>query len=56
MKKAIDFAICALWVLGTVGGIGYSIYEGAYPVAAGVAALSVMSLPTVKKHFKELAE
>ena len=56
MKKAIDFAICALWVLGTIGGIGYSIYEGAYPVAAGVAALSVMSLPTVRKHFKELAE
>ena len=42
MKKAIDFAICALWVLGSIGGIGYSIYEGAYPVAAGVAALSVM--------------
>ena len=43
-------------VLGTIGGIGYSIYEGAYPVAAGVAALSIMSLPTVKKHFKELTD
>ena len=56
MKKAIDFAICALWVLGTIGGIGYAIYEGAYPIAAGVAALSVRSLPTVKKHFKELTD
>ena len=56
MKKAIDFAICALWVLGTIGGIGYSIYEGAYPVAAGVAALSIMSFPTVKKHFNDLTE
>ena len=53
MKKLVNFAVCCLWVLG---GIGYSIYEGAYPVAAGVAALSVMSLPTVRKHFKELAE
>ena len=56
MKKAIDFAICALWVLGTIGGIGYALYEGAYPIAAGVAALSIMSFPTVKKHFNELTE
>ena len=56
MKKAIDFAICALWVLGTIGGIGYALYEGAYPIAAGVAALSIMSFSTVKKHFNELAE
>ena len=52
MKKAIDFAICALWVLGTIGGIGYSIYEGAYPVAAGVAALSVMSSPQSRNTLK----
>ena len=55
MKKLASFAICALWVLGTIGGFGYSIYAGAYPVAAGVAALSIMSFPTVKKHFNELA-
>ena len=56
MKKLVNFAVCALWVLGGIGGIGYAVYEGAYPIAAGVAALSVMSFPTVKKHFKELAE
>ena len=56
MKKLINFAVCCLWVLGTIVGIGYSIYEGAYPIAAGVATLSIMSFPTVKKHFKELAE
>jgi choline-glycine betaine transporter len=56
MKKFINFAVCCLWVLGTIGGIGYALYEGAYPIAAGVAALSIMSFPTVKKHFNELTE
>ncbi len=56
MKKIINFAVCCLWVLGTIGGVGYAIYGGSWPIAAGVAALCVMSLPTVRKHFKELAE
>ena len=56
MKKFINFAVCCLWVLGTIGGIGYALYEGAYPIAAGVAALSIMSFPIVKKHFNELTE
>lgn len=54
MKKLINFAICCLWVLGTIGGIGYAIYGGSWPIAAGVAALSIMALPTVRKHFDEL--
>ena len=24
MKKFINFAVCCLWVLGTIGGIGYA--------------------------------
>ena len=56
MKKFINFAVCCLWVLGTIGGIGYALYESAYPIAAGVAALSIMSFSTVKKHFNELTE
>ena len=56
MKKFINLAVCCLWVLGALGGVGYALYEGAYPIAAGVAALSIMSFPTVRKHFNELAE
>ena len=56
MKKAIDFAICALWVLGIIGGVGYAIYGGSYPIAAGCAINAILALPTVKKHFKELTD
>ena len=53
MKKLINFAVCALWVLG---GIGYAIYGGSYPIAAGCAINAILALPTVKKHFNELTE
>lgn len=54
MKKVVNFAVCALWVLGTIGGVGYAIYGGSWPIAAGCAVNAVLALPTVKKHFEEL--
>ena len=56
MKNFIAFVCLCAYVMGAIGGFGYAVYEGAYPIAAGVAALSVMSFPTVKKHFNELTE
>ena len=54
MKKVVNFAVICLWVLGTIGGVGYGIYEGAYPIAAGCLVNGILTLPTVKKHFDEL--
>lgn len=54
MKKLVSFAVICLWVLGSIGGVGYAIYGGSWPVAAGVAMLSILALPTVKKHFEYL--
>ena len=51
MKKLISFLVICLWVIGTIGGVGYGIYEGAYPVAAGCLVNGILALPTVKKHF-----
>lgn len=56
MKKLINFAVIALWVLGTIGGVGYAIYGGSWPIAAGCAINGILALPTVKKHFNELME
>ncbi len=56
MKKFLNLAVCALWVLGALGGVGYAIYGGSYPIAAGCAINGILALPTVKKHFKELTE
>ena len=56
MKKLINLAVCALWVLGTIGGVGYAIYGGSWPIAAGCAINGILALPTVKKHFNELTD
>lgn len=56
MKKIKNFAIICLWFLGTIGGIGYAIYGGSWPVAAGCAVNALLALPTVVKNIKELTE
>lgn len=54
IKKVVSFAVCALWVLGTIGGVGFAIYGGSWPCAAGCVVNAVLALPTVKKHFDYL--
>lgn len=43
-----------LYMLGTINGIGYSIYIGEWPTAIGVVALAIMASPTAKKYYQHL--
>lgn len=45
LKKIGYFILMALCLLGAVGGIGYAIYGGAWPVAIGVAVLTYTAWP-----------
>ena len=54
MKQFIAFILLALYVVGVIGGIGYSLYCGAYPIAAGVAALGYMAFGEAKEYFNYL--
>ena len=54
MKKVFSFIVCCAWVLGTIGGIGYALYGGSWPCAAGCAVNALLAFPTVKKHFEYL--
>ena len=56
MKKVYCFLMLCLYVLGSIGGIGYSVFNGAWPVAAGVAALAYMAWPKVVECYKGLME
>ena len=47
MKQLISFFIVCLYALGAIGGVGYALYNGAYPVAIGVVALAWMAWPTL---------
>ncbi|MBR4313493.1 MAG: hypothetical protein IKP66_01130 [Lachnospiraceae bacterium] len=54
MKNIMTFVILAIALVGLVGGIGYTIYSGAYPIAVGVAALGYLAYPKAKEMFKGL--
>lgn len=54
MKKILVFLVLALAVLGLLGGIGYTIYYGGYPIAIGIAVLGYLAYPKAKEMFKNL--
>ena len=52
--KYYEFLMVILALIGCIGGIGYCIYEGALPVAAGIVVLSILAYPTWIKYFNDL--
>lgn len=55
-KKVLSFVLLFLWAMGIVGGIGYSIYGGAWPIAVGVAVAAWLSWPKVTELFHNLTD
>lgn len=55
-KGFIYFFLICLYILGTIGGIGYACYNHAYLIAIGVAAVAAMAFPYIKGVFKKMAE
>ena len=55
-KGFIGFFLICLYVLGTIGGIGYACYNKAYTVAVGVAAVAAMAFPYIKGVFNKMVE
>ena len=56
MRKFMCFIALFLYIMGTIGGIGYCIYSNAYVIAIAVAVLSVMAFPTAQNMFKNLTD
>lgn len=53
-KQFLSFiGICA-YVMGIIGGFGFSVYGGSWPVAIAVLILAVMAFPTAKQLWKNL--
>lgn len=55
-KGFIYFALICLYILGSIGGIGFSCYNHAYLIAVGVAVVSAMAFPYIKGVFKKMVE
>ena len=47
------WVIICLWALGLIGGLGYTILEKAYVIAAGVAANGVLAFFKVRELYKD---
>jgi hypothetical protein len=56
MKKFVSFIMICLYVLGTIGGLGWVLYSEGYVIAVGVVAVAFMAFPSAKKYFNDLTE
>lgn len=55
-KKILCFIALFLYIIGTIGGVGYCLYSHAYMIAIAVAMVAVMTIPTVVKLYKFLTD
>ncbi len=56
MKKFASFIMICLYVLGTIGGLGWVLYSEGYVIAVGVVAVAFMAFPSAKNYFNDLTE
>lgn len=54
-KIGAFFAIC-LYLLGSIGGLGWSLYNHGYLIAVGVVVLAAMASPSLRKAYDILSE
>lgn len=54
MKKILYFVLICLYALGVIGGVGYTLWCGAYLIAIGIASLGWMAWPKVVECWKVL--
>ena len=56
MKKYFSFIMICLYVLGIIGGLGWTLYSGGYVIAVGVVAVAYMAWPKLVEYFRDLTD
>lgn len=56
MKKILYFFLLFLAVIGLLGGIGYTLWCNAVPIAVGIGVLGYMAYPMAKEWYNKLFE
>ena len=49
-QKVICFVLMILCVIGAIGGVGYTLFYGLYPVSIGVAVLAYTAWPKFREY------
>ena len=52
-KGILAWVIICLWLLGTIGGVGYAIYNQAWDILPGVLVNAVLAFFKVKDIYKD---
>ena len=56
MKKYFSFLMICLYILGVIGGLGWTLYSGGYVIAVGVVAVAYMAWPKLVEYFRNLTD
>ena len=56
MKKFAYLIILFAYVMGTIGGIGYTCYIHEWVIAIAVAVVGVMAFPAAKNVYKKMMD
>ena len=56
MKKYFSFIMICLYVLGIIGGLGWTLYSGGYVISVGVVAVAYMAWPKLLEYFFDLTD
>lgn len=54
MIKILYCIAILLWVMGVIGGAGYSVYCNAYPIAVGCLLNGYLSFDKIKEMFQKM--
>lgn len=52
-KGFLYLVVLMAYLIGTINGIGYSLYIGEWPTAICVAVLAVLAFPVVRNIFND---
>lgn len=56
MKKYFSFIMICLYILGVIGGLGWTLYSGGYVIAVGVVAVAYMAWSKLVEYFRDLTD
>ena len=56
MKNFFSFIMICLYILGVIGGLGWTLYSGGYVIAAGVVAVAYMAWPKLVEYYHNLTD
>lgn len=56
MRNFFYFIMVCAYFLASIGGFGYAVYGGSWPIAIAIILLAWMAWPKFSEYFKKIGE